>query len=70
MNYRDLINLDRYPIDCPGPELDDCLNDVRAAMAEDGCAVLKGFLTARAIEALTFETDGVSANAHRSFRCW
>ncbi len=67
MNYQDLINLDRYPIDCPGPELDTCLAEVRAALAVDGCAVVKYFLTGAAIDALTTEADAVADHAHRSF---
>ncbi len=67
MAYEDLVNLDRYPIDRPGPELEVCLKDVRAALAEDGCAVLKEFLTRAAIDVLTIEADRVSEHAHRSF---
>jgi len=67
MEYQALINLDRYPINCPSPALNDCLTGVRAALAEDGCAVLKNFLTQKAIEALTAEADGVAGQAHRSF---
>jgi hypothetical protein len=61
------INLDSYPIDQPGAALDAVVQTVRAALARDGCAVLKGFLTERGIAALTEEADRVAPAAHRSF---
>ena len=67
MTYKDLVNLDRYPIDRPGRELDACLKDICAELAEDGCAVLKNFLTRTAIDAITIEADAVAEYAHRSF---
>ncbi|MEK6216184.1 MAG: hypothetical protein N2B03_03080, partial [Boseongicola sp.] len=67
MTYRDFINLDRYPINRPGPELESRFGDVRAALAQDGCAVLENFLTQAAIEALTNEADTVADQGHRSF---
>ena len=67
MAYEDLVNLDRYPIDRPGPELNACIKNIRAALAENGCAVLKKFITRAAIDALTIEADGVAEHAHRSF---
>lgn len=64
---RDLIDLERYPIHVPGALRDAVLAQVRSDLARDGCAVLKGFLTARAIEALTREADGAADQGHRSF---
>ena len=64
---RQLIDLERYPIDRPGPERDRVVSDVRASLARDGCAVLKGFLTTQAITAITAEADQVADQAHRSF---
>ncbi len=63
----DLIDLSRYPIHENGPSRDALLARVRAQLAEDGCAVIKGFLTPAGIAALTQEADGVSAHGHRSF---
>ncbi len=63
----DLINLDRYPIDCQGAARDALLVQVHADLARDGCAVIKGFLTQEGINALTQEADGVAASGHRSF---
>ena len=62
-----LIDLDRYPIQDEGAARDALLTDVRAQLAEDGCAVLKGFVTAEALARLVAETDKVSGHGHRSF---
>ena len=59
------IDLDRYPIATPGPRRDALLAHVRAELADDGCAVLKGFLTPRGIAALQAEAE---ANADKAFR--
>lgn len=67
MRSFDLIDLDRYPIDRPGAARNRLVNEVRASLAEDGCAVLKGFLTETAIAQITAEADAVSDKAHRSF---
>ena len=64
---RQLIDLERYPIDWPGPERNRVITAVRASLARDGCAVLKGFLTPQAITAITAEADQVADQAHRSF---
>ncbi len=63
----DLIDLERYPIHCEGSERDAVIAHVRADLARDGCAVLRGFLTPKAIAALTEEADGVAEKGHRSF---
>lgn len=67
VDARALIDLDRYPIDVPGPARDRAIEDVRASLNQDGCAVLKGFLTPKAIQAITAEADQVADKAHRSF---
>ena len=64
---RALINLERYPIDGDSPQRQQIVDDVRASLARDGCAVLKGFLTDTAIRRITAEADAVAAHAHRSF---
>ena len=64
---RQLIDLNRYPIDRPGPELDLLLDHVRAELEDDGCAVLKGFLKPEAVELLCQEADSVKDKGHRSF---
>ena len=61
------IDLDRYPIDTDGPARDEVLAKVRANLARDGCAVLKGFVNSDGIAALTSEAEAVSDKGHRSF---
>lgn len=63
----DLIDYTRYPIAIPGPGRTKIVDEVRAALEEDGCAVLKGFLTPTGIDAAVAEADGVSDNGHRSY---
>lgn len=63
----DLIDLDRYPIHRPGPDRDSVVTRVRADLAKDGCAVVRSFLTPRAISLLSEEADGVADKGHRSF---
>ena len=61
-----LIDLERYPIDTPGPARDAVVAQMRAALAEDGCAVLKGFLTPEGVAACVAEADGVADQGHAS----
>ncbi|CAM9989404.1 MAG: hypothetical protein CMF72_03155 [Mameliella sp.] len=65
MNASDLIDLSRYPIDSTGR--DALLRKVRADLASDGCAVLKGFLTAEGVRAIAAEADSVADQGHRSY---
>lgn len=62
-----LIDLHRYPIAKPGPARNAVLSQVRADLAEDGCAVLKGFLNAHGIETLRAQAEGVSDKGFRSY---
>lgn len=66
-NAEDLINLKDYPIHQSGSHREEILQSTRSALAHDGCAVLKGFLSPQGIQALCTEADGVSGNGHRSF---
>ena len=67
MSAHDFINLKTYPIGADGPEKVALLETVRADLERDGCAVLKGFLTADGVAALTAEAESVSEQGHRSF---
>ncbi|WP_273499269.1 phytanoyl-CoA dioxygenase family protein [Lentibacter algarum] len=67
MSAHDFINLKTYPIGADGPERVALLESVRADLERDGCAVLKGFLTADGVAALTAEAESVSEQGHRSF---
>ncbi|MCJ8310476.1 MAG: hypothetical protein MJH08_15580 [Hyphomicrobiales bacterium] len=62
-----LIDLDRYPIHQPGPELDALLANIRSSLDDDGCAVLKGFVRPEGIAMLTEEAESVRDNGHRSY---
>ena len=61
------INLKDYPIDQDNEERSSLLASVRRDLQNDGCTVLKNFLTKQGIEALVSEADSVSQQAHRSF---
>ena len=67
MDARTLINLKDYPIDRDGPERDAQITSIQQQLDDDGCAVLKGFLTPLAIEMMTAEAEAVAHHAHRSF---
>ena len=67
MDAQHFINLSDYPIHQHGAQRDAVLTQVRDDLSKDGCAVLKGFLTAEGIAALTQEADRVAKHAHRSF---
>ena len=67
MDARTLINLKDYPIDQDGPERDALITSIQRQLDDDGCAVLKGFLTPLAIEMMTAEASAVAHHAHRSF---
>ena len=63
----DLIDLECYPIDRACDARDALIESVRADLARDGCAVIKGFLTPEGIEALRREADRVADKGYRSF---
>lgn len=62
-----MVDLERYPIDRPGPTLDALLDGIREDLRQSGCAVLSGFIQPRSIDALVAECDRVQSAAHRSF---
>jgi len=66
-DVRNLVNIADYPIHIDGDKRNAVLKTVRDNLAHDGCAVLKNFLTADGIAALTQEADAVAGNAHRSY---
>ncbi len=62
------IDLDRYPIGDPGTV--GCrrlVSKVRAELAEDGCAVLRGFIRGARVGDLAREAEAVAGKGHRSF---
>jgi len=66
-NATDLIDVDRYPINIKGYKRNTLIEQMRAELAQDGCAVLKGFVSAKGLSALKVEADSVSSKGHRSF---
>jgi hypothetical protein len=66
-NVSDLIDLDRYPIDRPGPARDAVIAEARAAIDSVGGAVLKGFVRTERIPDLVAECDRTAPFGHRNF---
>lgn len=63
-----LINIAQYPINDPAsPRYREILDEVHSAMSENGCAVLKHFLTDAGITALVSEAERAAPFAHSSF---
>ena len=67
MQPSELVDIVRYPIDRPGPARDEVVRCARAAIAADGCAILKGFVRSGVLPALIRECDAVAGHAHRNF---
>jgi hypothetical protein len=63
----DYIDLDRYPIDRPGPDRDALVATARAAIDSVGCAVLKGFVRPERLPAIVAECDRTAPFGHRNF---
>ncbi|GAA6158297.1 hypothetical protein NBRC116589_04710 [Ruegeria sp. HU-ET01832] len=64
----DLIDLGRYPIDCPDSRAyEQLINDLRKELDQDGCAVMPGFVHAEGVASLLQEAELVAGHAHRSF---
>ena len=63
----DLINYKQYPIAGHEPSRDRVVDEVRSALDESGCAVLKGFLTPAGVDAAVAEAEAVSDQGHRSY---
>ena len=62
------IDLQRYPIHKPASrQFADLITHVREELADDGCAVLKGFVRTDAIEAFVADAERASPFAHTSF---
>ena len=61
------IDVERYPIDRFGSDgFVSMINSIRSKLADDGCAVLKGFLRQDIISELVAEADAASIHAHNS----
>jgi hypothetical protein len=63
-----LINLAEYPVNQPeSRQYQQVLANVQKALARDGCALLKGFLTKAGVDALITEANNAAEFAHSSF---
>ena len=63
----EVIDMQAYPLDSPGPAYDRLVAATRARLDADGCAILKHFVRPGIIPALVAECDAVVAHAHRNF---
>ena len=62
------IDLDRYPIgDRDTADYRRLVSGVRAALVEDGCAVLRDFIRGARVGDLAREAEAVASKGHRSF---
>lgn len=67
MDATALIDVERYPLDRLGTaDHRAMMEGLQVALAEDGCAVLKGFVRTDRLPLLVAEADGVADAAHRS----
>ena len=64
---KDFINYELYPIATPGLMRETILAGVRKSLNEQGCAVLRDFLTPTGIAAAVAEADAVADKGHRSY---
>lgn len=66
-DLRALIDHARYPIDEPdNPARQVCIDHIRAELAEDGCAVVKQFLSAEGLQQLLSEAEERAPQAYFS----
>jgi hypothetical protein len=66
IDVSDYVCLERYPIDRQGPQRDAVVDNARAAIESDGCAVLKGFIRPERIGELVAECDRVAGHGHHN----
>ena len=62
----ELINLSDYPIDRPGAKLNSIIDRVRKDLDNDGCAIIRSFLSKKGVAELVMEADSVAHCAHYS----
>ena len=62
-----LIDLEKYPIHENNIKREKLITSVRKDLDLLGCAVIKSFLTEKAVRVLTLEADEVSEKAYRSY---
>ena len=65
MEMRDVVDLDRYPLDrLSGPDGNAFLHDCRSQLAETGACLLPGFLRPRALAAALSDAETALTRAH------
>ena len=66
---RQIINHRKYPIDEPGhPARSAAIEQVRASLADDGCAVIRDFFSTEGLQALLGEAEARKSQAYYSPR--
>ncbi len=69
LDCRQIVNHHSYPIDEPGhPARKAVIEQVRARLAEDGCAVIRDFISAAGLQALLAEAEARKDRAYYSPR--
>lgn len=66
MDAQRLINTDRFPIFEGGENRAALVKQVQADLADDGCAVLKGFASEAGLASMLKEANGVAHRGHKS----
>ena len=64
---RNLIDLAKYPVLETGPARDRLIAQVRAQLDDDGCAVLKGFLSRDGVKTLVQQAESVADKGFASY---
>lgn len=67
LDAADYIDIGRYPIANAGPARAALIAELRAAINQDGCAVLRGFVRPERITELVAECDRTAVHGHRNF---
>ncbi len=69
LECHEVIVADRYPIDrADDPRRQQIVDQVRAELADDGCAVIRGFFSPAGLAALTAEAEARKSRAYYSPR--
>ena len=67
LSHREIINYDQYPIDLlHHPRRQSAIDQVRAELAEDGCAVIRNFFSPHGLAAMIEEAEARQSQAYFS----
>ncbi|MEM6563577.1 MAG: hypothetical protein AAF665_03970, partial [Pseudomonadota bacterium] len=67
MHYGDLIDLKHYPVDTSSTVLQEKIAEARRGLRQDGCAVLRGFLSEAGVVEMKREADANASHARQTF---